>query len=152
MLLNNPPTTILLSSLLFLSAHARTYCMFGQTCWPSDREWAAFNATVSGRLITIVPPAAVCHGARYNESLCSAARANWTVGPWRADQPGASQETNWENGNSRCFIDTPREDVCEQGLVPVIGVAAENTQHIQKAVKFAAKKNLYVVVKNTGHD
>jgi hypothetical protein len=135
-----------------ISAYARTYCTYGQACWPSTEEWSTFNNTVSGRLISPLPPAYVCHGDRYDETLCNVAKTNWTMGPWRSNQPGAYQETNWENGDSRCFIDTPREDVCEQGLVPVVGVAAESVTDIQNAVKFAARKNLYLVVKNTGHD
>ena len=144
--------TVVLSSLLVHSTRTRTYCTFGQTCWPSDREWSALNTTVSGRLISIYPPAAACHGDHYNETLCSDARTNWTTGSWRANQPGASQQTNWENGDGRCFVDTACEDVCEQGIVPVIGVAVESVGDIQKSVKFAAKNNLYLVVKNTGHD
>jgi hypothetical protein len=144
--------TAFLTSFFAISARARIYCTYGQSCLPSAQERSSFNNTVGGRLISPLPPAYVCHGDRYDENLCNVAKTNWTVGPWRADQPGAFQVTNWENGNSRCFIDAPREDVCQQGLVPVIGVAAESVLDIQNAIKFAAKNNLYLVVKNTGHD
>ena len=125
------PLVSLVASILPVSS-AKTYCTYGQVCWPSAQEWSSFNTSVSGRLISILPPAAVCHGDLYNESSCGTAQTNWTVGRWRADQPGASQETNWENGDNRCYIDSPREDVCEQGLVPVIGVAAETVDDIQE--------------------
>ena len=36
--------------------------------------------------------------------------------------------------------------------VPHYSVAAECVEDIQAAVKFASKKDLYLVVKNTGHD
>jgi hypothetical protein len=145
-----PRLTVIVLCPILVSA--RKYCTYGQSCWPSANTWSAFNSSVSGRLISITPPAAVCHGGLYNESSCAIARANWNVGYWRADQPGASQNTNWENGESRCFINEPRETLCEQGRVPVLGVAAENVTDIQTAVEFAAKHNLYLVVKNTGHD
>jgi len=133
-------------------AQARAYCTFGQSCWPSSSSWASFNSSITGQLLSIDPPAAVCHGERYNKSACNIAQANWTNARWRADQSGASQQTNWENGDSRCFIDSPLKGACEQGLVPVVGVAAESADHIQKAVVFAAKNNLFLVIKNTGHD
>jgi len=45
-----------------------------------------------------------------------------------------------------------RSDVCNQGRVPVIGVNATTVEDIKQAVKFAARHNLKVKVKNTGHD
>jgi hypothetical protein len=51
-----------------------------------------------------------------------------------------------------CGIDTPRNATCPQGLVPTYAVAAENAGDVSKAVNFAQKHNLKLVVKNTGHD
>ncbi|KAG8744742.1 hypothetical protein FRC10_009507 [Ceratobasidium sp. 414] len=51
-----------------------------------------------------------------------------------------------------CDIDTPRNVTCEQGLVPTYSVAATGADDISKAVKFASKNNVKLVVKNTGHD
>lgn len=36
--------------------------------------------------------------------------------------------------------------------VPYYSVNAQNVQDIQASVKFASEKDLYLVVKNTGHD
>jgi hypothetical protein len=36
--------------------------------------------------------------------------------------------------------------------VPYYAVSASSVQDIQLAVKFAAQRDLYLVVKNTGHD
>ena len=37
-------------------------------------------------------------------------------------------------------------------IVPHYSVAAQSIDDIQAAVKFASEKDLYLVVKNTGHD
>jgi uncharacterized hydantoinase/oxoprolinase family protein len=37
-------------------------------------------------------------------------------------------------------------------LVPYYSVRAESVEDIQKTVKFASEKDLFLVIKNTGHD
>ena len=49
-----------------------------------------------------------------------------------------------------CYINTALDVPCGQGSVPVIGVDARSVADIQAAVKFAAKHNLRLAVKNTG--
>ena len=39
-----------------------------------------------------------------------------------------------------------------RSIVPYYSVAVRNVEDIQKSVKFARKKELYLVVKNTGHE
>lgn len=51
-----------------------------------------------------------------------------------------------------CSIDTPRNVTCNQGFVPVYSVAAHDGNDVSKAVEFAGKHNLRLVIKNTGHD
>jgi len=74
----------------------------------------------------------------------------------RSDQPGAAEHTNWEtytfsNGTIQaCYLNTTLGVPCQQGSVPVIGVDARTPQDIQNAIKFAAKHNLRLVIKNTG--
>ena len=60
------------------------------------------------------------------------------------------QALHWDS--PKCGIDTPRNVACPQGLVPTYAVAAENAEDVSKAVKFAQKYNLKLVIKNTGHD
>lgn len=127
-------------------------CTAGTSCWPSASAWQAFNASISGRLIATYPSAAVCHRALYDESECATAKANWTNSDWRTAQPGAYSATLWELGSSQCFINSTLDSPCQQGLVAEYSVNASSVEHVQKAVKWAAKKKLYLVVKNTGHD
>ncbi|KAH7099500.1 FAD/FMN-containing protein [Auriculariales sp. MPI-PUGE-AT-0066] len=143
-----------LTSLLFAAHASPPKCTFGQTCWPAPETWATFNASIGGRLVAPVPPAAVCHNDRqlYDAAACEVAKSNWTNSFWRASQPGGYQDLLWENGSEQCFIDATQDAPCQQGLVPYLATAAQTTADIQASVKFAAAHNLLLVVKNTGHD
>lgn len=66
------------------------------------------------------------------------------------------QNTNYEayifpNGTiDACYLNTTVGTLCRQGSVSVIGIDARTVQDVQEAVKFAAKHNLRLVVRNTG--
>jgi hypothetical protein len=167
------PIIVLLALLVrspVANAYSRSRCAFGDGCWPDPSTWHAFNESVSGRLIRSVPPAAVCHGEFYDAGLCDIAQKEWKNGLWRTNQTGAYSAILWELGHDRCFIHSPRIAPCDPGLgkssdssqalrhellivalVPHFSVAAQGVEDIQKAVKFANKEDLYLVVKNTGH-
>lgn len=147
------------------TAHRRR-CAYGDSCWPDDATWSAFNASVAGRLIRSVPSAAVCHQERFDSGLCDTAKQEWKNSFWRTNQTGAYSAVLWELGNNQCYINSPKTAPCSQGLgeysftmtalylplvVPYYSVAVTSVDDIQKSVKFANKKNLYLVVKNTGH-
>ncbi|KAH9478073.1 putative FAD-linked oxidoreductase [Psilocybe cubensis] len=82
----------------------------------------------------------------------------YTNGTWRADTPGAMQNTNFEafifsNGTvDACYLDASLGFPCLQGSIPPIGVDARTVSDVQAAVKFAKRFNLRLVIKNTGHD
>src|SRR4051812_17994127 len=118
--------------LLILSAFASAQCISSQPCWPSSSTWAAFNASINGRLVAPHPPAWPCHDPHYDAALCAEAQSNWTNSSWRSDQTGAMQSLDWESAG--CGIDTLRNVSCEQGMVPTYAVAAENETDVSAAV------------------
>ncbi|WEW60423.1 hypothetical protein PRK78_005909 [Emydomyces testavorans] len=131
----------------------RRRCSYGDSCWPTESEWIAFNSSISGRLIRTYPSAAVCHTERYDDAQCAVAKENWSNSFWRTNQTGAYTAILWELGEKdQCFIDSPRAAPCDQGIVPHYSVSVNSVNDVQAAVKFASKKDLYLVVKNTGHD
>ncbi|KAG8703845.1 hypothetical protein FRC08_002611 [Ceratobasidium sp. 394] len=132
------------------STFARDFCTASQKCWPSSGVWSSFNASISGRLVAPRPPAWPCHDPNYDEAACLDAKANCNNSFWRSDQVGAMQDPIWESLG--CNIDTPRHEACKQGFVPVYSVAAQEASDVSKAVMFATKHKLRLVVKNTGHD
>ncbi|QRV74527.1 FAD-binding domain protein [Ceratobasidium sp. AG-Ba] len=131
-------------------ALARDFCTASQKCWPSHQVWSGFNASVGGRLVAPRPPAWPCHDPNYDEAACQIVQANWNNSFWRANQTGAMQDPIWESPG--CGISTPRNVSCEQGFVPTYAIEAESPQDVSRAVKFAGKHRLRLVVKNTGHD
>ncbi|KAK5267219.1 hypothetical protein LTR96_007252 [Exophiala xenobiotica] len=72
--------------------------------------------------------------------------------PMTLKNTGAYTAMVWELGNGQCFINSSRNDACQPGLVPHYSVNATSVADIQAAVRFASEKDLYLVVKNTGHD
>ena len=150
MLFLTPLLTIALAFTPVFSKNCR--CTSGSDCWPSDSKFHTLASQVSQPLIHPAPPATPC----YASGNCSDVLAGWYNGVWRSDQPGAAENTNWEtytfsNGTIQaCYLNTTLGVPCQQGSVPVMGVDARTPQDIQEAVKFAAKHNLRLVIKNTG--
>ncbi|KAG8783723.1 hypothetical protein FRC12_019419 [Ceratobasidium sp. 428] len=141
---------LLTGSLFPTTVLGRELCTASQKCWPSSDVWSTFNSSIQGRLIAPRPPAWPCHDPNYDEAACSNVKANWNSSFWRADQVGAMQDVIWESFG--CDIDTPQNETCKQGFVPAYSVAAQEADDVSKAVAFAAKHKVKLVVKNTGHD
>ncbi|CAA7268663.1 unnamed protein product [Cyclocybe aegerita] len=133
-------------------------CLYGQTCWPDEASFAALSQQLSQPLLRPVPPASACYPVSSPSSNCAEVLAKFTDASWRADQPGALENPNFEtylhwNGSvDGCYRDTTLGFPCKQGSVPPIGVDARTVEDVQAAVVFARKNNLRLVVKNTGHD
>jgi len=135
-------------------ALAVEYCTALDACWPSTQVWTSLNTSVDGNLIVARPPAAPCHvlDPLFDQETCASVNASWTSIFFRADQPGASQDTYWESGNSSCYIDFQLDTPCEQGLVPTMVLDAHSLSDIQKGVNFAREHQLRLRIKASGHD
>jgi len=133
-------------------ARLRPRCTAYDACWPGQETWSRFNNTVSGHLIASRPSAASCHDPTYDTLQCKEATANWTNSAWRTSQVGAYSAILWEVGNGQCFPDNPQEQLCEQGLVAHMTVNASRVEDIQASIRFAETNDLYLTIKNTGHD
>ncbi|KAJ7038360.1 FAD-binding domain-containing protein [Mycena alexandri] len=150
-----PAFTLLLCALLgqtqqnsISSPHCRN--IPGSPGYPTASVWNELNATVSGRLVPVVP------SAKYCDSLPTGActDAEWTSSEFRGMIPGAMNEVNWEQGYdlnppSLCLRNGT---TCGQGDVPTHSVEAETVADVQAAVKFSAAHNLRLAVKSSGHD
>ena len=143
----------LLTQALLVPSTARIRCVAGQHCWPSLTKWNAFNDSISGRLISTRPSAAVCHIQNFDGAACAMAKQNWSMSDWRTSQPGAYTAVLWELGpTAQCFINSTKDAPCDQGLVAQYSVNVSTVEDIQNAVRFADKNDLLLTVKNTGHD
>ena len=55
-------------------------CFPGDACWPSEKQWDAFNHTIGGRLVATVPLAAPCHNddfTPYDKATCTTLQDGW---------------------------------------------------------------------------
>ena len=59
---------------------------------------------------------------------------------------------DWENGDTDCWIDGPRNVSCLQGFVPIYVAQVEDVDDVQASVEFTKQHQLSTTVKNSGHD
>ncbi|PVI08727.1 FAD-binding domain-containing protein [Periconia macrospinosa] len=125
--------------------------------WPTDTEWADFNATLGGVLLKPRPLALPCYnettvggGSTYNATRCEAVKSGWGNMALHANDP-ISVRSQWATGDS-CVPTGQPNSKCSQGGYPVYVINATTVRHVQMAVNFARNKNIRVVVKNSGHD
>jgi FAD/FMN-containing dehydrogenase len=104
--------------------------------WPAASSWDQLNKDVGGRLIKVQPPLAACEGEPDGEA-CQEVIKSLQNPFYIGDQPGATQSTGWVDG----WLSAPSE----------YAVAAQNTDDVIAAVKFARENNLRLVVKGGGH-
>ncbi|KAF8156884.1 FAD-binding domain-containing protein [Crassisporium funariophilum] len=122
----------------------------GNSGFPNAVQWATLNATLSGRLVKVVPFVEFCASKAEG---CSAQQFFSSV--FRDEVPGAMNQVNWEQDfdsqpPSLCEPESP--STCNQGDVPLFGILAETARDIQAGVNFARVHNLRLAVKASGHD
>ena len=133
------------------------------SCWPSDSDWAALNKTLGGALIRGVPPGSVCYPNQpnYNTAACQVALARWSDSTFHAEDPISIDYPIWVNNscnpiypNGTAVTGEPGAGAkgCTIGNYPWYAVAATTPAQISAAFKWAAQKNIRVVIKNTGHN
>ncbi|KAF3063823.1 4-dimethylallyltryptophan N-methyltransferase [Daldinia childiae] len=130
-------------------------CRPFEPCWPNEAEWATLDDSVDGNLLPLKPIGHVCHHPTLDNHACEDLKRLSLDSGWRAAQPASLQDWIWEGGklqNESCHIFSGPESNCHQGRVPLYSVSVQSASHIQKAVLFAKKHNLRLVIKNTGHD
>ncbi|KAF9873690.1 hypothetical protein CkaCkLH20_08800 [Colletotrichum karsti] len=127
--------------------------MPGDRCWPSDKEWGRFNSSISGQLVRTTPPAAPCYaGPSRDASACEAVTQGWTTSSFQASQPiGYDYPLNTSCPLTQSTANAPSAN-CSIGNSPVYAVNVTDEEDISKAIQFASKNNIRVVIKSTGHD
>ncbi|KAJ0280295.1 hypothetical protein COL940_006270 [Colletotrichum noveboracense] len=128
-------------------------CTPNDICWPSDKEWGRFNSSIAGNLIQTAPPAAPCYaGPNRDAAACEAVTQGWSTATFQASQPiGYDYPLNSSCPLAQFTANAPSAN-CTIGNSPVFAVNVTDEEHISKAVEFAKKNNIRVVVKATGHD
>ena len=112
----NALTLLLVTICRSSSIQTRQRYRFGDTCWPNEQTWQAFNQSISGRLVRTFPSAAVCHGPTFDFEECNEAKEEWFNSFWRTNQTGAYTAIAWELGDQECFINSSQKSPCQPGL------------------------------------
>ncbi|KAF8527010.1 FAD-binding domain-containing protein [Hysterangium stoloniferum] len=143
-----PFSLILLLAIVSGRSASQCFTQPGDPRFPTAAELASFNATIDGRLMTVVPSAGFC------QSLGGCSDAEWSDGNFRNEIIGAMLQYNWEQDytSSPPSLCLRNSTICGQGNVPILGVNATTVEHIQAAVRFAKFHNLKVAIKASGHD
>ncbi|KAA8641446.1 hypothetical protein EYZ11_002277 [Aspergillus tanneri] len=135
------------------------YCVPGNDCFPSADELAKFNTSIGGKLSEPAPYGQVCYAGHFDAAACSKLVTNKRNPTFREIIPAAMMYTNTEftSDGKGCPVpdEVPAKGLdgsCELGALGSYFVTANNADDISQAVKFAAKHNLRLRVKNTGHD
>ncbi|KAI3321636.1 FAD-binding domain-containing protein [Xylariaceae sp. AK1471] len=123
----------------------------GDRNWPTTAEWDKLNATVSGRLIATEPIAHVCHAPSNPQSeACKALRMQWGVAELQTSQP-AEFLAPWFQ-NQSCTPFGAENSPCRLGNYASYSINVSSSEDIVAGLAFAQRKNVRLVVKNTGHD
>lgn len=111
------------------------------------------NSTVNGKLLSTQPIAASCYpGPQQNADQCKSVDESWSDAVFQASDPiGLSYPINITcapvNASSG-----QQPGTCTLGRQPLYAVNATTEADIVTAVQFAARNNVRVVIKETGHD
>lgn len=132
-------------------------CIPGQSCWPSAKEFGAFNQSINGNLKITVPWAAPCY-AGMSSKECQALSEDYMDSVARTQQYGAMEFLNWETcGQSSCLLNSfrpssPVSGECSLGRMSTYYVEAHIADDISKTLDFVREHGIRVSIKNTGHD
>lgn len=147
-----------------LKRAAKTFCTPSQPCWPTTAEWNAFNATIGGRLIKVVPWGTYCFASGptgYDGAKCSAVANSYIDSVVRANTLGTAEQDNWTS----CYSDVGDDDdcilnaalpflqsgslpytrTCKLGRLSPYAVETLSPQDAVKAFAFAKERNIRCV-------
>jgi hypothetical protein len=125
-------------------------CFPGDACWPQPAEWATFNLTINGRLVTTVPLATPCHGTTFNSTQCNQIRDSWYNPNTHVSTSSSLMAPFFTNDSCNPFL--PPSTPCVVGAYVQYAVAAQSAFEYQATIRFAEQHNIRLVIRNTGHD
>lgn len=126
--------------------------------WPAQSAWQALNSTLKGALLAPLPPAIVCDQSRaqtYDATACAelGSLAEWFNSTFHAANPVSVDWPNWQDdGCLPQIVEAQKGPACNLKPFPHYVVDATSGAQVAAALKFAAKNNVRLSVKGTGHD
>lgn len=134
-------------------------CFPGDTCWPTASEWAAFNETVGGRLVATRPLAAVCHYdnfTTYDADACAALLDVWNLPETHYLSSSSPMAPFWSNNTCSPYSEPSAQCVASALVQYAVNVSTKSITNsiadYRATLAFISKRNIRLVVRNTGHD
>lgn len=138
-----------------LSQSATSKCKAypGDAEWPTADAWLALNASVYGRLLQPLPPAAACHPTSFgpdvaSDARCASVKSRWDDEFFHASDPVSVEWQNW--ANDTCLPDAAV--ACSTVGYPAYVINATTATDVQVGISFAKYYGVRLIVKNSGHD
>jgi hypothetical protein len=123
--------------------------------WPKGSEWLALNRSIGG-LIATSPVAASCWNDTTFQSAypCLAVQSNWSSSVFHSSLPESIGAPLFANNSClpagvNGFLEPQG---CRLGGLPSFVLNATKECQVAQALKWAADRNVRVVIKGTGHD
>lgn len=123
--------------------------------WPSHEEWNALTKSIGGALLRTAPVASSCYegnplNSPYN---CSWVKNRWSLGAYHASWPESIHYSIFANNScippGMAGYDEKRG--CSIGGLPQYAVNATTEEQVGKAMEWASKRDIRIVIKSTGH-
>lgn len=110
---------------------------------------AAFNDSLSGRLLQHLPPAAAYYSLLpASNDTCAKITTAWITFNFHQNDPVSDA---WTNMNNDFYLPDPSAP-CTRLCYPIYVVNASSAVDVKLAVEFARVNNLRVNIKASGHD
>ncbi|TAQ86639.1 hypothetical protein B7494_g5017 [Chlorociboria aeruginascens] len=124
--------------------------------WPSAAAWSALNGSISNTLLRTVPAASSCWpGNPFGSKVdCATVQASWTSAYFHQKLPESVDFPVFTNNSCIPPGATGYSEArgCTLRGLPHYIVNASSAEHVAVALKWAADRNIRVIVKGTGHD
>ncbi len=142
----------------------------GDAEWPTVAQWNALNGTVGGRLVATYPLGSPCHKPTYDAAKCAELQANWLYPQLQYVNLPVSPEcqetmltvvSSMESSssvmapffaNQTCDPWTSADKPCTLGNYVSYAVNATSDADVVQAIKFVKRRNVRLVIRNTGHE
>ncbi|EPS25873.1 hypothetical protein PDE_00809 [Penicillium oxalicum 114-2] len=131
-------------------------CRPGESCWPTPAQWQTLGDSLEGKLQLLRPAGEACLPSSNTPGKCQEFVNNFRNTTWRVLDAAALQVVNWEHdrrNQQSCHVNEANvTEHCDQGRVARHSAAVMSVMDVQAVVRFAAKHQIRLAVRNTGHD
>ncbi|GAP91799.1 putative isoamyl alcohol [Rosellinia necatrix] len=124
--------------------------------WPTQQDWSSLNASIGNVLLSTSPAASSCYPGNPFGSTdqCSEVIDGWGYSAFHGSLPESVNYPIWANNSCLPPNATGYDESagCHIGGYPQYIADVTTAEQVAVALRWAAERNVRVVVKGTGHD